>query len=301
MRAVSLSSTSSEINQSMFNPQINHTMKTKPQLLKLLLGLVLLPFMLKAQTENYNVVKVNGGLYNVTQKQKMASGNSVAKSDQVEFNALSNSAFVISRDNGRFVMVPENNLSVTAGTVLKPLTRRTAITTRSASSEATPESDLFRYFGKDKFLFIQPQTQIWIDTVAMKLDSGRILVAKYRDDTGKDISKKILLKNGKLVVNVEDIFTEKDANGNLKLYPVELFIYDTNSKELYKKASFTPVLADKNTLLSEIKVIMSTLPADADKKVVLEEIETFIFATYGQVNTDDLIQFMASNVGFKID
>jgi hypothetical protein len=33
----------------------------------------------------------------------------------------------------------------------------------------------------------------------------------------------------------------------------------------------------------------------------MEEIETFIFATYGQVNTDDLIQFMASNVGFKID
>ena len=78
----------------MFNPQINQTMKTKPQLRKLLLGLVLLPFILKAQTENYNVVKVNGGLYNVTQKQKMASGNSVAKSDQVEFNALSNSAFV---------------------------------------------------------------------------------------------------------------------------------------------------------------------------------------------------------------
>jgi hypothetical protein len=160
---------------------------------------------------------------------------------------------------------------------------------------------LFRYFGKEKFLFIQPQTQIWVDTVAMKLDSGRILVAKYKNDAGIDISKKINLKNGKLVVNIEDIFTERDANGNLKLYPVEFFIYDTNSKELFKKASFTPVLADKNTLLSEIKVIMSTLPENADKKVIMEEIETFIFATYGQVNTDDLIQFMASNVGFKID
>ncbi len=276
-------------------------MKTKPQLKKLLLCLVMMPLLMQAQTENYNVVKVNGGLYNVTQKQKMASGNSVAKSDQVEFNALTNSAFVISRDNGRFVMVPENNLSVTAGTVLKPLTRRTAITTRSASSVATPEADLFRYFGKEKFLFIQPQTQIWVDTVAMKLDSGRILVAKYKDDSGKDISKKISLKNGKLIVNVEDIFTEKDANGNLKLYPVEFFIYDINSKELFKKASFTPVLADKNTLLQEIKIIMSTLPPDADKKIVMEEIETFIFATYGQVNTDDLIQFMANNAGFKID
>ena len=260
-----------------------------------------MPFIMKAQTENYNVVKVNGGLYNVTQKQKMATGASVAKSDQVEFNALNNSAFVISRDNGRFVMVPENNLSATAGTVLKPLTRRTAITTRSASSVATPEADLFRYFGKEKFLFIEPQTQIWIDTVAMKLDSGRILVAKYKDDTGKQISKKINLKNGKLVVNIEEIFTEKDANGNLKLYPVEMFIYDINSKELYKKASFTPVLADVNTLLGEIKIIMATLPADADKKLVMEEIETFIFATYGQVNTDDLIKFMANNVGFKID
>lgn len=276
-------------------------MKTKPQLKKLLLSLVMLPFLMQAQTENYNVVKVNGGLYNVTQKQKMSSGNSVAKSDQVEFNALTNSAFVISRDNGRFVMVPENNLSATAGTVLKPLTRRTAITTRSASNEATPETDLFRYFGKEKFLFIEPQTQIWVDTVAMKLDSGRILVAKYKDDSGKDISKKINMKNGRLVVNVGDIFTEKDANGNLKLYPVEFYIYDINSKELYRKASFTPVLADKNTLLSEIKVIMSTLPPDADKKVIMEEIETFIFATYGQVNTDDLIQFMASNVGLKID
>jgi hypothetical protein len=265
--------------------------------------LILLSAGIMAQNvSNYNVVKVNGTLYNTTQKQKLSTGASVNQNDEVEFGSLTNSAFVISKDNGRFIMIPDKTLSATAGTVLKPLSRRTAITTRSESQVKLPHNDLFQYFGKDKFLFLSNISKVWIDTAKIKISENNVLVAKYFNQEGKAVSKKLTVEGDQLIINLEDIFTERNNDGSIKMFPLEIFYFNNLTKELALKANFNPILANKNEIINEFKVIAATInaPENTNSNVIFEEIESFVFNSYGNTNEDELKQFIIANLEIRM-
>mgnify|MGYP000541225547 CR=1 FL=1 len=251
---------------------------------------------------NYNVVKVNGTLYNTTQKQKLSTGTSVNQNDEVEFGSLTNSAFVISKDNGRFIMIPDNSLSATAGTVLKPLSRRTAITTRSESQVKLPHNDLFKYFGKDNFLFLGTVSKVWIDTAKIKINENNMLIAKYTDQNGKSISKKLTVQGDQLIINLDEVFPEKNEDGSIKMFPIELYNFNNLTKELSLKANFKPIMANKAELVNEFKVIAGTVSGSegSNANVIFEEIESFVFNSYGNTNEDELKQFITTTLELRM-
>lgn len=251
---------------------------------------------------NYNVVKVNGTLYNTTQKQKLSTGTSVNQNDEVEFGSLTNSAFVISKDNGRFIMIPDNSLSATAGTVLKPLSRRTAITTRSESQVKLPHNDLFKYFGKDNFLFLGTVSKVWIDTAKIKINENNMLIAKYTDQNGKSISKKLTVQGDQLIINLDEVFPEKNEDGSIKMFPIELYNFNNLTKELSLKANFKPIMANKADLINEFKVIAGTVSGSegSNANVIFEEIESFVFNSYGNTNEDELKQFITTALELRM-
>jgi hypothetical protein len=247
---------------------------------------------------NYNVVKVNGNLYNATQKQKLSTGASVSQNDEVEFGSLSNSAFVISKDNGRFIMMPDNSLSATAGNVLKPLSRRTAITTRSESQVKLPHNDLFKYFGKENFLFLGKVSKVWIDTNAIKINDNQMLVAKYKNQEGKAISKKLNIVGDQLIIDIDEVFPDKNEDGSNKIFPIEIYSFNNLTKELALKASFTPMLANQKEIINEFNVIAATVNSteSSTSNLIFEEIESFVFNSYGNTNEDELKQFIMANL-----
>lgn len=251
---------------------------------------------------NYNVVKVNGTLYNATQKQKLSTGTSVSQDDEVEFGSLTNSAFVISKDNGRFIMIPDNSLSATAGTVLKPLSRRTAITTRSESQVKLPHNDLFKYFGKDNYLFLGRVSKVWIDTAKIKINENNMLVAKYKNQDGKAISKKLNVQGDQLIINLDEVFPDKNEDGSIKMFPLEIFYFNNLTKELALKANFNPILANTSEMVNEFKVIASTFvnAEGNNSNILFEEIESFVFNSYGNTNEDELKQFITQNLEIRI-
>jgi len=251
---------------------------------------------------NYNVVKVNGTLYNTTQKQKLATGTSVSQTDEVEFGSLSNSAFVISKNNGRFIMIPDNSLSATAGTVLKPLSRRTAITTRSESQVKLPHNDLFKYFGKENYLFLGKISKVWIDTSSIILNDNKMLVAKYTNQEGKSVSKKLIVNGDQLIINLDEIFPDKNEDGSNKIFPIEIFYFNNLTKELALKASFKPILANQTELINEIKVIAGTINSsdNSNANIIFEEIDSFVFNSYGNTNEDELKQFITANLEIRV-
>lgn len=251
---------------------------------------------------NYNVVKVNGTLYNTTQKQKLSTGTSVNQNDEVEFGSLTNSAFVISKDNGRFIMIPDNSLSATAGTVLKPLSRRTAITTRSESQVKLPNNDLFKYFGNENFLFLDHVSKVWIDTSKIRINENTMLVAKYKNKEGVSINKKLSVQGDQLIINLDEIFPEKNDDGTIKVYPIEIFLFNNLTKELALKANFTPVIANKAEIINEFKVIAATINGaeSNNTNIIFEEIESFVFNSYGNTNEEELKQFISANLEIRM-
>ncbi len=264
--------------------------------------LLLTGYSFAQNVSNYNVVKVNGTLYNTTQKQKLSTGTSVNQNDEVEFGSLTNSAFVISKDNGRFIMIPDNSLSATAGTVLKPLSRRTAITTRSESQIKLPHNDLFKYFGKDNFLFLGKVSKVWIDTAKIKINENNMLVAKYTNQDGQAINKKLSVQGDQLIINLDELFPDKNADGSHKMFPLEIFYFNNLTKELALKANFKPVLANQTEIVNEFKVIAATINANEsnNNNIIFEEIESFVFNSYGNTNEDELKQFINANLELRM-
>lgn len=263
--------------------------------------LLLVGYSIAQNGSNYNVVKVNGTLYNATQKQKLSTGTSVSQNDEVEFGSLTNSAFVISKDNGRFIMIPDNSLSATAGTVLKPLSRRTAITTRSESQVKLPNNDLFKYFGKDNYLFLDKVSRVWIDTAKIKINENNMLVAKYTNQEGKAISKKLTVQGDQLIINLDEIFPDKNDDSSNKMFPIEVFYFNNLTKELALKASFKPIVANKSEIINEFKVIAGTInmSENSNSNIIFEEIESFVFNSYGNTNEDELKQFIIANLEIR--
>jgi hypothetical protein len=264
--------------------------------------LLLVGYSFAQNVSNYNVVKVNGTLYNITQKQKLTTGTSVNQNDEVAFGSLTNSAFVISKDNGRFIMIPDNSLSATAGTVLKPLSRRTAITTRSELQIKLPHNDLFKYFGKENFLFLGKVSKVWIDTAKIKINENNMLVAKYTNQDGKAINKKLSVQGDQLIINLDEVFPDKNDDGSHKIFPLEIFYYNNLTKELALKANFKPVLANQSEIVNEFKVIAATINGNESNNtnIIFEEIESFVFNTYGNTNEEELKQFINANLELRM-
>lgn len=251
-----------------------------------------------AQQQNYNVIKVNGGLYNVTQKEQMISGKKVLSDDEVQFSTLENNAFVISPDNGRFMMVPEKQLTAKTRTVLRPLSRRTALTTRGVSP-ALPEKDLYRFFGKKNFLFLDTVTRVWIDTTAIKVSGNHTIIARVTGKEGKEVTKKIKVEQGSLLIRIDELFPEKNAEGALLPGPVKIYQFNQMSRELIQCADFTPQLVNRSVLIHEINLITKAMGPQTPKEILYEEIETFVFASYGPTNPNDLKKFLRDNLSME--
>jgi hypothetical protein len=182
------------------------------------------------------------------------------------------------------------------------LSRRTAITTRSESQVKLPHNDLFQYFGKDKFLFLSNISKVWIDTAKIKISENNVLVAKYFNQEGKAVSKKLTVEGDQLIINLEDIFTERNNDGSIKMFPLEIFYFNNLTKELALKANFNPILANKNEIINEFKVIAATInaPENTNSNVIFEEIESFVFNSYGNTNEDELKQFIIANLEIRM-
>jgi hypothetical protein len=178
------------------------------------------------------------------------------------------------------------------------LSRRTAITTRSESQVKLPHNDLFKYFGKENFLFLGKMSKVWIDTNAIKINDNKMLVAKYKNQEGKYISKKLNIEGDQLIINIDEVFPDKNEDGSNKIFPVEIFYFNNVTKELALKASFTPILANQKEMINEFKVIAATINSaeEAGSNLIFEEIESFVFNSYGNTNEDELKQFIMANL-----
>jgi hypothetical protein len=247
-----------------------------------------------AQNENFRVVKVNGTMFNATQKQNITTGNQVSKEDKVEFADYQNSAFVISKDNGRFLMAPEKTLATTAGSVLKPLSLRTPITTRAGSEVEMPENDLFKYFGKNNFVFLDGKSEVMIDINTFQLNDDKKIVARYKDASGKEISKKVKVEGNRMMINLDSIFMEKNADGSPKVYPMDLYLFDEMTKSLTRIAGFNPVYVKSSGLDEEIKIILAELKESKSRKEIEQEVETYVTEIYGEVSHNELRNFLNS-------
>jgi hypothetical protein len=247
--------------------------------------------------DSYSVIKVNGNVVYAKNKKKLNAGDSLNPKDKLVFEERSNSYFICSKTSGRYMLKAGDKLEVDVENALKPAGLRSSITTRGASNlnDTIPSADLYYFFGKNKFMFVDYVTTLKINTTLFNKEANRMMIAKYTHEKGVDHNVEIGKANPRLTVNLKTIFKELDAKGKQKVQKLELVDYNKMTKDIKHCAFVYPVLVDNNELVTSLNFSVSALNDVKDKAMLYHEIYSFVFNEYGEFNPDDLKVFMAQN------
>lgn len=247
--------------------------------------------------DRFSIIKVNGNVVNAKNKKKLNAGDSLNPKDKLVFEDMNASCFIYSKSSGRYMLKAGDKLEVDVENALKPVGLRSSITTRGASNlnDTMPIADLYYFFGKNKFMFIDYVTTLKIDTSLFNKGNDRIMVAKYTDSNGKVHNVEIGKANPKLTVNLKTIFKEVEPNGKLKVQKFELVDYNKMTKDIKHCAFVNPVIVDNKELEESLRFLISALDGIKERKMFNDEIYSFVYNEYGEFNPDDLNVFMAKN------
>jgi len=251
--------------------------------------------------DKFSIIKVNGKVLNAKNKRKLNAGDSLNPKDKLVFEDMNASCFIYSKSSGRYMLKAGDKLEVDVENALKPVGLRSSITTRGASNlnDNLPITDLYYFFGKNKFMFIDFLTTLKIDTTIFNKGNDRVMVAKYTDDKGVIHNIEIGKAKPSLTVNLKTIFKELDSNGNLKVQRFELVDYNKMTKDIKHCAFVNPVIVNNNELTESLVFLISALDGVNEKTMLYDEIYAFVFNEYGEFNPDDLKMFMTQNKIFK--
>jgi hypothetical protein len=247
--------------------------------------------------DRFSIIKVNGNVVNAKNKKKLNAGDSLNPKDKLVFEDMNASCFIYSKSSGRYMLKAGEKLEVDVENALKPVGLRSSITTRGASNinDTMAIADLYYFFGKSKFMFVNYVTSMKIDTNVFNKGNDRIMVAKFTDDKGVVHNVEIGKAKPILTVNLKEIFKDVDAGGKLKVKQFELVDYNKVTKDIKHCAFVNPVLVDNKELEESLRYLVSALDGVKEKLMFYDEIYSFVYNEYGEFNPEDLKLFMAKN------
>lgn len=255
-----------------------------------------LGFVIKGD-DKFSIIKVNGKVLYAKNRKKLAAGDSLNPKDKLVFEDMNASCFIYSKSSGRYMIKAGDKLEVDVENALKPVGLRSSITTRGASNlnDTLPIGDLYYFFGKSKFMFVDYVTTLKVDTSIFNKGKDRVMIAKYTDDKGIMHNVEIGKATPKLVVNLRSIFKEKDANGKLIVQKFELVDYDKMTKDIKHCAFVNPIVVNDNELAESLRYLVNALEGVKEKSMFYDEIYSYVFNEYGEFNPEDLKVFMSKN------
>lgn len=231
--------------------------------------------------DTYKVIKVNGQIIYVKSGSSMKMGDVFAPSTSLKFKTNESRAAVISKIKGRFILTQGasgarsnllpamNNISSRAGALLNII-------------------DLKNHF-QGKYVILG-EMLLTIGKDAFPMDDKHFFFLRF-DYNGEVINKRLPIKDGKLVLNRDEIYKidGKAIEGDVK--EMTLYYRDNEKKANNKINSFNPVFPDISLLKDELNIIISEYSEkDADKKK--SEITSYINEFYGKPDKDNLAEFL---------
>lgn len=255
-----------------------------------------------AQTDDiYNVIKVNGNIFNVTQSQELLQGNSVLPKDQLNFRTNS-FAFVISNTQKKYMLKTPNiesadkDIFSNAELALSPIRSRGQLSTRGAMGESGVK-DFKTYLGIENFNIVGNIIDIKMDTSRYKLSADEYIVFYYTIN-GNKVSKKIGYDGQVLNIDKEKLIVSKsdtlfsDTIPELSVYTVK---QSTGASELVTKIDLC--FLNEDVLKQELLAIVPVLKKqNMDQEAIKKYLVQYVFDIYGNVDEDQIGDFVQAAI-----
>lgn len=265
----------------------------------ILLIILATAFFTNAQTNKYNVIKVNGGIFNVTQSSELSQGNSFVDEDNMNFKQNS-FAYVISNMRKKYMLRTPNiesddaDIFSSANLALSPIRSRGQLSTRGAVSE-TGVKDFKTYLGIENFSIIGNQLEIPMDESRYPLNNEEFIVFHY-DIKDAKISKKVGFNNQVLKIEKEKL---KISNNNTlhsdTIQSVSVYKYKPLTDDYELITEINLCFLDSNTLKQELETILSIIKGDSMTPDDVEEyLKQYVIDIYGNMDDNQLDAFIGT-------
>lgn len=250
--------------------------------------------------EAYNILQVQGSIYDETKKQDLKRGMVINANDKIIFKSANAKAVVISSMKGRLVLSqPKKSYNVNSGNfrefqafvkdVILPLPKVNMLATKGVSETVM---DIPFYFGDSVFYVIGDELKIKLSKSVYPLDMDNLLVFRYVYGDLK-VNKRIgYTEDNVIKLNKSELFVtsagQKISPDSVKL--VELIKYKPSSKYYESLTSFQIVFLDANNVEEELRDLArlekGQIPTDTKKK--LDYYKYYFYQTYGKTDDEDL-------------
>jgi hypothetical protein len=273
----------------------------KPQAMKNILILALLIFSITsiAQTDElYNIIRVNGKIFNISAGEDLSQGNTLKPKDKLNFEGDYSTGIVISNLRKKYTLrMPydlgvEDDVFAVAEMSLNPILSRGQLSTRGLMGP-NGVKDLKTYLSEDNFNIIGDEIDIHLDKNLYPLNDDKFIVFYYKIND-KQVSKKVGFDKQYLNINKEKLSKSEEFSSlsdTLQTVAIYQFEKSTNETNLITTTNISFINTDE--LRKEFLAIIPILKKqNYEKEEIRQYLFEYFFDVYGNVDETQLNNFL---------
>ncbi|MFW5793003.1 MAG: hypothetical protein ACOCWC_01870 [Bacteroidota bacterium] len=240
--------------------------------------------------QDYHTIRVNGTILLEKTNAMLERGTVFNEEDPLVFKTYNSIATVISPENGRFVLRPDNTDLAYAKASYTPAMSNIS----SRSSELMTVLDMKNHFNGKYVLF--DKVNLKMNPDAFPMDEDNFFYIQYVYNNEK-INKKLSFKDNYLILNKDEIFKvdgnsiEQDAVSEMEVWYMQRNLGNKNTL----LGSFEPVIIDNQELANEITIIFEVFEEKSYEEKVNEAL-SFINEFYGTPDRESLEEWIKENI-----
>jgi hypothetical protein len=266
----------------------------------ILLFLFLFNHSIAQTTDVYYVIHLKGAILNKTTGKEIIVGDKLGPKDQLKFPNADALAIVLSPTKGKYTVKPNptknanNEFIAFMQSAILPVKSNTHLSTRGAEEDGV--MDMKNYFGSEKFAIIGDIITIKLNTEKYPMSDTKFFIYRYMHGD-KPVSKKIEHNNGNLVIDKKVLY---NVDGQMIdpgiVQTVDIYYYDSNTRNSTKVASFSPLFLAEITLKEECKIQKDLYKTqNMTREQIDKELHNYVSDVYGKTDDSILEKWIKTN------
>ncbi len=247
----------------------------------------------------YNVIQINGNIFNVTQSTNLVQGNAFEGQDKLNFKKNSY-AYVVSDMHKKYMLrtpsieSQDADIFSNAQLALSPIRSRGQLSTRGAVS-TTGVKDFKTYLGIDNFNVIGPLLEIPMDSNRYPLNDKQFIVFYYEINNHK-VSKKVGFNNQVLRIEEDKLKASKgEVLTQDTIKDLSVYQYNPSTGESNLITEINLCFIDPFKLKSEMETLIPVLQKqNMSKPDIIEYLKQYVIDIYGNLDENQLNAFVST-------
>jgi hypothetical protein len=250
--------------------------------------------------DTYYVIHLKGTITNKTTGKAIKVGDKLTSKDRLKFDAADAHAVVLNPEKGKFTVKPNpvkdanNEFIAFMNSAILPVKTNSHLSTRGGESNGV--MDLKAYFGSEKFAIIGDKHAIKLNTEKYPLSDTRFFIYRYMN---KDVpvSKRIEHNTDEIVLDKQALYmVDGQVIDPYSIPVIDIYYYDSNTRNSTKVANFSPVFIPENVLNSEFRIQKELYKSlNKTKEEIDAQLHMFVRDVYGKTDDDVLEKWIKTN------